>query len=80
MRYDKGSWNFFGFGDLDAANWNPHIDAVSKCLTSWRMHSLSYRGRAIVANALALSRIWYVASLVHMPSWVLKKLNLFQLG
>ena len=64
-----------GFGDLDAANWNPRIDAVSKCLTSWRMRSLSYSGRAIVANALALSRIWYVASLVHMPSWVLKKLN-----
>ena len=65
---------FIGFGDLDAANWNPRIDAVSKCLTSWRMRSLSYSGRAIVANALALSRIWYVASLVHMPSWVLKKL------
>ena len=65
---------FIGFGDLDAANWNPRIDAVSKCLTSWRMRSLSYSGRAIVANALALSRIWYVASLVHMPNCVIKKL------
>ena len=26
-------------------------------------------------NALALSRIWYVASMVHMPSWVLHELN-----
>ena len=26
-------------------------------------------------NALALSRVWYVASLVHMPTWVLKELN-----
>ena len=26
-------------------------------------------------NALALSRVWYVASLVHMPAWVLKELN-----
>ena len=26
-------------------------------------------------NALALSRIWYVASVVHMPSWVLFELN-----
>lgn len=76
MRYDKGSWNlFFCFGDIDAANWNPRIDAVLKCLTSWKTRSLSHNGRAIVANALALSRIWYVASLVHMPNWVLSKLN-----
>ena len=26
-------------------------------------------------NALALSRVWYVASLVHMLAWVLKELN-----
>ena len=58
-----------------SANWNPRIDAVWKCLHSFRMRSLSYSGRAIVANALALSRIWYVASLVCMPSWVLKKLD-----
>lgn len=58
-----------GFGDLDAANWNPRIDAVSRCLASWKMRSLSYSGKAIIANALALSLIWYVVSLVHMPRW-----------
>ena len=26
-------------------------------------------------NAVALSCVWYVASLVHMPAWVLKELN-----
>lgn len=51
---------FIGFGDIDAANWNPRIDAVSKVLTSWKMRSLSYNGRAIVTNALTLSRICYV--------------------
>ena len=33
---------------------------------------MSLSGKALVANALALSRIWYVASSVHMPSWVAK--------
>ena len=70
----KVLWFFIGFGDLDATNWNPCNDAVSQCLTSWRMRSLLYNGRALVANTLALSRIWYVASLVHMPNCVLKKL------
>lgn len=46
---------FIGFGDLDAANWKPRIDSVSNRLTSCKMRSLSCSGRAIVANALALS-------------------------
>jgi len=41
-----------GFGDLDAANWNPRIDAVSRCLASWKMRSLSYSGKAIIANGM----------------------------
>ena len=31
---------------------------------------MSYWGRALVIGSLALSRIWYVASLIHMPLWV----------
>lgn len=48
---------FIGFGDTIAANWNPRIESVIKCLSSWKMRSLSYSGKAVVANALALSRI-----------------------
>ena len=66
---------FIGFGDLDSANWRPRLDAVSGCLQSWRSRHLSLGGKALVLNALALSRIWYVASLVHMPVWVLRELN-----
>ena len=66
---------FIGFGDLNSANWRPRIDSVTKCLASWSIRSLSFSGRALVANALALSRIWYVAALVHMPHWVIRELN-----
>ena len=66
---------FIGNDDVDTANWRPRIEAVENCLSSWRSRSLSYGGKALVVNALALSRIWYVASLVHMPSWVLAELN-----
>ena len=30
---------------------------------------------ALVINALALSRVWYVASLIHMPGWVHSELS-----
>ena len=64
---------FIGHGNLEEDNWRPRIDAVDHVLTSWRSRSLTFRGKALVIKALALSRVWYVASLVHMPAWVEKE-------
>ena len=64
-------WGFF----LVRVIWRPHITAVENALNSWRQRSLSYRGKALVINALALFRVWYVASLIHVPRWVGTELN-----
>ena len=63
-----------GVGDLEEDNWRPRITAVDNVLKSWRARSLSFRGKSLVINALALLQIWYVASLVHVPPWVLREL------
>ena len=60
---------------MEEENWRPRINAVEKCLNSWRGRSLSYSGKALVVNALALSRVWYIASLISMPDWVAIELN-----
>ena len=65
---------FIGAGDLVEDNWRPRVDAVAKVLSSWRSCSLYFRGKAVVINALALSRIWYVASLVYIPPRTLHEL------
>ena len=66
---------FIGPGASAASNWRPRITAVENVLNSWRQRNLSYRGKSPIINALALSRIWYVASLVYMPVWVLHELD-----
>ena len=66
---------FLGPGNLEEDNWRPRITAVENALASSKQRVLSFHGRALIINALALSRIWYVASLVHMPAWVLRELN-----
>ena len=66
---------FLGPLDLEEDNWRPRLSAVENVLLSWHQRALSFRGKALVINALALSCIWYVASLIHMPSWVLRELN-----
>ena len=64
-----------GPGQIDDLNWALRLEGVEKCLDTWRSRSLSFGGKALVSNALALSRVWYVASLVHMPSRVLSDIN-----
>ena len=51
------------------------VDAFCPCIDAWRSRALSFSGRAVVLNSLALSRIWYVASFVAIPKSVLKELN-----
>ena len=48
---------FLGPGNLEEDNWRPRITAVENALNSWRQRSLSYKGKALVINALALSRV-----------------------
>ena len=53
---------YVGLGNLEEDNWGARICAVEKTLLSCRQRNLSFRGKALVINALALSRIWYVVS------------------
>ena len=62
---------FCGSGNVEEINWRPRIVAVKNVLNSWRQRNLSFRGKALIVNALALARIWYVAGLLHLPAWTL---------
>lgn len=66
---------FLGPDNLEEESWRPRITAVENALNSWRQRSLSYRGKALVISALALSRVWYVAPLIYVPRWVGPELN-----
>ena len=58
----------FGSGNVEEMNWRPRVVAVKNVLNSWRQRALSFRGNALIVNALALARIWYVAGLIHLPA------------
>ena len=61
--------------DLTSENWTARIESLLKVLSSWSQRSLSYNGKALVSNALALSGLWYVASLLPLTPWALKEIN-----
>ena len=66
---------FISYDEMGEINWRPRVDAFCRCIDAWRSRALSFSGRAVVLNSLALTRIWYVASVVAMPKSVLKELN-----
>ena len=66
---------FIGNGCLVEANWRPRVDAVANCVSAWSGRRLSYGGKALVSNALALARVWYLATMFPLPGWALAELN-----
>ena len=65
---------FLGTVNVEEMNWRPRIVAVKNDFNSWCQRGLSFRGKALINNALALARICYVASLIHLPAWALREL------
>ena len=49
---------FFGSGNVEELNWRPRIVAVKNVLNSWQQRGLSFRGKSLIVNDLALARIW----------------------
>ena len=60
---------------LVAENWASRIAKLERVLNSWRQRSLSFQGKALVLNALALSGLWYTASVLVIPPLVLADLK-----
>ena len=66
---------FLGPGDLSHDNWDPRIQSLKNLLLSWRQRSLTFQGKALVINALALSGLWYLGSVLRPPDWVISFVN-----
>ena len=64
-----------GHGDLEPLNWDDRIEKLASLLRSWHQRHLSLSGKSLVLNALALSGLWYSASVLHLPEWTIKKIN-----
>ena len=55
--------------------WDKSLRSLDSMLASWYSRSLSYHGRALIANTLGLSRFWYLSSIACLPSAILQAIN-----
>ena len=62
---------------LDSSqNWDKRISNLSSVLDLWQQRCLSFQGKSLVANALALSGLWYTATTMILPDDLLSSVTL----
>ena len=66
---------YFGNGDFLQKNWDNVYNKFDKVITDWKSRALSMKGKAIVANTLALSKLIYVGTIIPMSNQFCKKFN-----
>ncbi|CAB3986639.1 Transposon TX1 uncharacterized 149 kDa [Paramuricea clavata] len=59
----------------DEEQWESKIKALKTTLTAWNRRALSFRGRALIANMLGLSTLWYLCSFSVIPEAIIKAVN-----
>ena len=65
----------FSVGDYTIPTWEPAIAKLEKRLTAWSGRQLSFQGKTVVINTLALSQIWHLCHVFKIPSWAEKRVN-----
>jgi len=61
-----GVWISNGIVDTYHDNWIPIIEKINKVLNMWKARNMSIFGRCLIAKSKALSKVWYVASVMQM--------------
>ena len=67
--------HYFGYKNMEHANWEPRIEKFKRTLSLWKTRNLSLRGKSLVINQLAASGLWYTGSILPLPKWASHSLN-----
>ena len=57
-----------GYGNTSNYNWTILLNKFKSCLNLWRFRNLSFQGRSVLLHTLALSKLWYVGSVLPAPN------------
>ena len=56
-------------------HWEKKLQQLDTIFSGWKSRTLSFHGRALIANTLGLSLFWYLLSFVCLPASTLKQIN-----
>ena len=56
-------------------NWKEMLTKLEKVLNLWKVRRLSLKGKSLVVNTLALSKIWYLGTIIKPLKWATKQIK-----
>ena len=65
----------FGYGEIFSDNWSPVMKKLIQALGMHSMRNRSMRGKAVICNVMATSKLTYVGQFLHLPEQFLKLIN-----
>ena len=65
----------FNVGDYHLPTWEPAVAKLEARLSAWSGRSLSFQGKAVVINTLALSQIWHLCHVFTIPRWASQRIT-----
>ena len=60
---------------MNNQNWTTAINKLEKHSQFLQFRHLSLKGRALLINTILLSKIWFLANILIIPTWARKKIN-----
>ena len=68
-----GIWT--GSENCDKDNWDPIVLKIMNTFKVWKMRNLTIYGRACITQILALSKLWYVGSVITPPKEIIETIE-----
>ena len=59
----------------ESDNWQPKLKKSENHLNLWKSRSLSLVGKSLIVNALGISKLLYLATILPVPKWVISEVN-----
>jgi hypothetical protein len=56
-------------------NINIKLDKIQSIIDNWKHRSLSLKGKVTIINSLLISQMLYIASVLYIPQWAIRKFN-----
>jgi hypothetical protein len=79
LNFPQDARKFYGVllerGHIARENWVKVLSKFSDTLFVCRKRNTTMRGRAVLANSMAASKLWYIATVFNLPNDLLKSFN-----
>ena len=68
---------YIGYDDVmkKTLNWDTKVESIRNLLNSWKQRDLTLFGKVVIIKQLAIPKILYSASMLHVPEGITSELN-----